>query len=403
MSVAPPRPDPPRHDRPRPTRRPLAVAVRGKGVGQALGRAVTVGGRYGVTPARMLRRLDRLATVLDRYDATATLPITAAAVGRHPRVLDPYVARGIEFAVHGLHHVDHVGVDPAQQLAEVQRACDVLASSGVAVTGFRAPYLRCDDATLAAVRSAGLAYDASPAVHWPLPDTLVTDTYRRGLAFYGATAARDRPVLPWVEDGLVRIPYSLPDDESLVERLRLDPARIAQVWVAMFEQAHAAGALLTVSLHPERIGPCAAGIAAVLDAACARGSAVWVTTLGDVARWWLARTRASVVVEDLGRDGVRVRLRGRADLALVGRGVALPGGRARPDGTATTTAREVVLPVGTRYVDDGAADAGRDPGRDRAPRVWLGRWPGGARSALVVTGDVDALTVGDFAWRLAGR
>jgi len=43
------------------------------------------------------------------------------------------------------------------------------------------------------------------------------------------------------------------------------------------------------------------------------------------------------------------------------------------------------------------------------PLVRLGRWPNGARSALAVTGDVDALTLGDFAirswetrdWRLA--
>ena len=36
------------------------------------------------------------------------------------------------------------------------------------------------------------------------------------------------------------------------------------------------------------------------------------------------------------------------------------------------------------------------------PLVRLGRWPTGAASASV-TGDVDALTIGDYASRLRGR
>ncbi len=35
--------------------------------------------------------------------------------------------------------------------------------------------------------------------------------------------------------------------------------------------------------------------------------------------------------------------------------------------------------------------------------VRLGRWPNGAYSALCVTGDIDALTVWDYALRILGR
>jgi hypothetical protein len=38
----------------------------------------------------------------------------------------------------------------------------------------------------------------------------------------------------------------------------------------------------------------------------------------------------------------------------------------------------------------------------RLPLVRLGRWPNGAKSALVVTGDVDALTIWDYGLRLFG-
>ena len=37
------------------------------------------------------------------------------------------------------------------------------------------------------------------------------------------------------------------------------------------------------------------------------------------------------------------------------------------------------------------------------PLVRLGRWPNGARSALCVTGDIDALTIWDYGSRLFGK
>jgi len=37
------------------------------------------------------------------------------------------------------------------------------------------------------------------------------------------------------------------------------------------------------------------------------------------------------------------------------------------------------------------------------PLVRLGRWPHGARSALSITGDIDALTIWDYGLRFLGR
>jgi hypothetical protein len=55
-----------------------------------------------------------------------------------------------------------------------------------------------------------------------------------------------------------------------------------------------------------------------------------------------------------------------------------------------------------------------NPGRDerplltkieqiQRPLVKLGCWPNGARCALAITGDVDALALWDYVWRLFGR
>ena len=37
------------------------------------------------------------------------------------------------------------------------------------------------------------------------------------------------------------------------------------------------------------------------------------------------------------------------------------------------------------------------------PLVQVGRWPHGAQGALVLSGDVDAITLWDYALRLVGR
>jgi hypothetical protein len=39
----------------------------------------------------------------------------------------------------------------------------------------------------------------------------------------------------------------------------------------------------------------------------------------------------------------------------------------------------------------------------REPLLRVGRWPAGARSALALSGDLDAVTLWDYGLRLAGR
>jgi hypothetical protein len=53
--------------------------------------------------------------------------------------------------------------------------------------------------------------------------------------------------------------------------------------------------------------------------------------------------------------------------------------------------------------DEGPLLRELEPELDRPPLLRMGRWPGGARSALSVTGDVDALTIWDYASRFVGR
>lgn len=375
---------------PRPVRRrsmtgAIGVALRGKGAGALLGRVGSVVGQYGVTTRRMDRRVHRLLAVAARYGCRPTLPVTASVVGSHPAPWAAHLARGAELAVHGLRHVDHLALSAREQHDQVADAVATMVRAGVPVSGFRAPYLRADARTLAAVAAAGLRYDASLAVHWPLDGVRPTDAYRRGLEFYGARPVGDVPALPRWEEGVLRVPYSLPDDESLVDRLGLSPSAIRELWRATFDAAHRSGQLLTLSVHPERVDACGAGIAAVLDAARRPEHRTWVARLDEVATWWTARDRARLEVGRRVDGRVEVRVHGPEGLTVLGRDLGVAGTTPWDDGLERVEGRRVVVPA------------------DRADQLRIAPWPDGARCAVAVTGDVDALTVGDFVRRVAGR
>jgi hypothetical protein len=242
---------------------------------------------------------------------------------------------------------------------------------------------------LVAMRQAGFGFDSSQAVHWDLADSRATPSYRRALEFYGAVSAAEVPSLPTMHEGLVRIPYCLPDDESVVDRLRLSPEEILRLWLRMFDATYERGELMTLGVHPERIGPCAPAIEGVLEAARSRVPEVWIARLGEIARWW--RQRSETVVRVTPRDDRSHRIIVDGPRGITVEVTDTTGRRVHP------SEWRVECHAGDRVrhvlVADGVG----------APSVELGRWPDGARSALAVTGDVDALTIRDYTRRLNGR
>jgi peptidoglycan/xylan/chitin deacetylase (PgdA/CDA1 family) len=273
--------------------RSVLIAARGKGVTRAMRRAGAIATRYGIGPERMDQRIERMVQLLAPFDCAPTLPITASVAARNRSVVEDFAARGVEFAVHGNHHVDHTDLPPGVLRRELARARDALQSSGVATPGFRAPYLRADETTLAAVHETGFDFDSSQAMHWPLAG-VEPPAYRRALEFYGSISAADHAVLPSTVGGLVRIPYCLPDDEAVVDRLRLEPTEISRLWLHVFHQTYERGELLALGVHPERIDACALAIREVLSAAHAKDPPVWIARLGEIARWWRERTATGV-------------------------------------------------------------------------------------------------------------
>jgi hypothetical protein len=234
-------------------------------------------------------------------------------------------------------------------------------------------------------------------------------------------------------DGLVQIPMSIPQDEDMVDRVHLDAASMSRVWRRVLQEARQRRDIVVLCVHPERAALCAAPLDATLGEARGWGD-VWLAPLEDIAAWWRERAGARVSVHAGGDGRWHVAVQGPSRL-VTGRGAEL----LRGSGVLTVTApHKPVIGAGPAWpaptlhrlheagylCEDGAAyRAQRDPryalDLDRAlpadtppdavvrfvaerdtDLVRVQPWPAGYRSCLSVTGDIDAVTLFDFARRM---
>ncbi len=424
----------------------LAMTLQAKGGSGLAARAGTILYRFGATTGRMERCFAAYFDLVDRYGARPTWPITACVLRRHPAVVRRFAGSGVEFAIHGLVHTDHACMSLETQRRSIREAAGIFDGAGVPYTGFRGPYLRFNTATDDVVRELGMRYHSSQAVAFPvLPESIARSpratAYRRALAFYGALDAEHTAVRPRNRAGLIDIPVAMPDDEVMVERLHLGDRDQATVWTSILDLTYRRGDLFTLQLHPERIHDCAHALTAMLDAARRSSPSVWIATLDEIARWWQRRGQAAIRVMPIA-GGWRAAIDGDPDLTLLVRGTAadgadtaawwgadrlagshavrIAGDRAPVVGVSTRTSAAVVaflreegyavaMEVAERdcgawvdepsaSFDEGALLSALDSVAGPLVRLW--RWPSGARSALAITGDIDSITLQDFAMRM---
>jgi hypothetical protein len=216
-------------------------------------------------------------------------------------------------------------------------------------------------------------------------------------------------------------------------------------WLAILAETYRLGELFVLGLHPERIFLCESALIETLRAARALSPAVWIARLDEIDRWWRARANASVHCVRTGERTIRVSVSGPKGLTVLARDVATPASaepwaglyrRVQATDFEITADRRPFIGI-TAHSSPRLASFLRQQGYivepatnglshnltlDRPefspederpllaaiedgdfPLVRLGRWPDGCRSALSVTGDIDALTLWDYGLRLFGR
>jgi hypothetical protein len=261
------------------------------------------------------------------------------------------------------------------------------------------------------------------------------EAYGKGLRLYGTRRAADYPSLPFlVHGGLLDMPASMPDDEAMVDRLALEPAARRAVWLGILDRTYSLGEQFTLILHHERVPMCGEALEAVLARARSYDPPVYVAPMAEIADWWLRRRAQRLTVEPAGEGRYRVTAPRCEGLTVLVRNAetepaAAPWyGMDRLVEAADFAVRSPVAPVISLDVDapaalrefledegyvvgdggglrvEGFTDFAEEDKRrvldlieaSDAPLVRIWRWPNGARSALSVTGDVDAMTLVDF-------
>ncbi len=412
-------------------------------------RTASIFRRFGVTPHKMEAMLNRYVEITREFGCGPTFPITAVTLKRHPNLIKALHERGAEFAIHGYIHVDHKPLSVEEQHAYFKKAVDIFRKCDIPFTGFRAPYLRSNTSTLAALKRLGIAYDSSWVVHWDVVDKTMFEgkawqDYSSLLDFYSAQKSDSCLVLPIYRNGMLVIPVSIPDDEAMVGRLGIrDKAEIARIWQTVFRQTHSRGDLFTVQLHHERVPYCETALRTLLQETKSCDPPVWIATLGEIAEWWEEKQAFTFDISPLraGSWSVKVHCTDRAtvlvrrcttdqpyvdwadDYRCVEAREFVVECLGRPCvGVAPGTAQEAIsflesegylVEATTRpqdyslYFDHLAAFD--ESGRKRlsetiessdASLVRFWRWPHGARSALSITGDVDSITLIDFFMRV---
>lgn len=421
---------------------PLLIATKGKGFLPMLRRGGVIARRYGLSSSKIDHSLALLVKTLRQYASSATIQVTASALASNPSAASIYSRHGLELAIHGLYHVDHSRLSLEHQLDHLQRAREIFRRLHVPVSGFRCPYLRWNRDTLTALTETGFVYDSSQALTLDVVGGLATDAYLRVLEFYGAKSAERYPALPGWSDRLIRVPYCLPDDEALVERLHITDARVmAEIWLAMLDQIYQQGELFTLGLHPERASVCKAALVEVLAEARSRSPGVWVARLDEIAAWFQALRDVAFELhpQENGRYRIKIAAPDRATVLV--RSIHVQADtQPESDNCQKVSSNEFTLMSDKRpiiglapgspvtllsflraqgYLAEFSPDAQAygfyfnrptfNPEDERPllnelergnwPVIRLSRWPDSARCGLAITGDVDAFSIWDYAKR----
>jgi hypothetical protein len=404
--------------------------------------------RYGFTTKRAKQRAVECARLLSDYGSGPTFATPGSVVRKNAKFCRHLHEMGVELAVHGYDHVDFTGLSKAEATRQFRRAADAFSEADVPIDGFRCPYLSCTPAVLDAVPAGMFAYSSNVAIWW---DAGIGTASREGTAifealrrFYAGSSSDAVISRPTIVGELVEIPASLPDDLQLYDGLKVGETGITDAWLAILRETHRRGELFAPLFHPETFEQCRPALQAVLREATQFAPPVWITQLRAVASWWRERGTLAANVDGRGST-VRIDFECPERATLLSRGLNGDSNTRPWDGVYEILVdRTIVVANDSRpfvgvstecapktiafleeegFVVVQGDDAGlsavfldgetlRKHESDVAllaylesfpgPLLRLWRWPDGARSALCVAGDLDALSLGDYLARVIG-
>jgi peptidoglycan/xylan/chitin deacetylase (PgdA/CDA1 family) len=402
--------------------------------------------RYRLSPAHAQERIEEGVTQLAEYGCSPTFPTPGRVVQQYARFIRNLQSRGAEIAVHSYDHVDLRDYPPPRAQEQLLRAVDAFERLGIDVHGFRCPYLSWSDELLDALPTGVFGYSSNAAIQWDTPTTVKADDHGTLFdsinRFYRPQSAWRAVCTPWMRGNLLEIPVCVPDDLQLYDGLHLGPHQVATVWCEILRTTHTRGELFNLLFHPELGAACQESFPTLFREVKRLQPSVWLARLQDVKDWWREKSGFTVACSE-GEEGLHIAFicseratvlyRGLGELdsapPWAGKYHLWHGGTLHvragcrpfiglpPDVSVQTESflleQGYLLDKGasatqcTLYLDEAILCELTDRRAlvdhietSDSPLVRYWPWPNGSRSALSVSGDLDALTLLDYAARL---
>lgn len=362
-------------------------------------------------------------------------------------LVNEYLKLGVEFAVHGHRHINHAKLSYHDLMMDLEEVIRVFKKNNDFWGGFRFPYLKYGKNSMAALKAAGFKWDSSQSVLWEVLDDKEFNGYRRQcyqnmLDQYDYKVASSCISLPRFYDGLLEVPVSLPDDD-LLERIGLKDNKLAgKIWCDILRESHSRGEIFTLQLHPERIYMFKDSLESVIQNAKKLYPGVWISSLGNVYDWWREKNGFGITLTESGSCQYKVQVNCSPRATLLVRSKSSENkefyGYVVEDERRFSLRSEKRPVVGiprdsfpelqnflknegfpfkvtdqeeecSVYLDHFDSFSEKDEMRAleiintcSLPLIRFWRWPNGCKSALSITGDIDALTSIDYFLRFFG-
>lgn len=411
-------------------------------------RAEHIRERYGFSPTNIQSQMERCVSLLEECGGAPTLFASASLVERYPSFFKRLHAHGAEMAVHSYSHVDLRQCLTASAVEQNVHGAKVLRDYGFGARGFRCPYLSCTEELLAALPPGLFEYSSNDAIFWQTPLTDVPESGKPIFDtlehFYHPARFETTVCMPRLRNALVELPVIVPDDLQLLDGLGLDPNRIAEHWSTILAGTHARGEMFDLIFHLELSSLWGERLAMILERTKRLQPRVWVAQLCEVNGWWRDMMRFRVKQEEMG-GRLMLEFQCTSRGSILARGITKAGCSVPWDGVYERLLEPYLeMPaelhpfVGIEHAPPGIMTVLREHGYIVAtgqeahrcsvvltaakiaeltnevelvsfienapgPLVKFNPWPDGAKSALAITGDLDALTLWDYTERLIGR
>jgi peptidoglycan/xylan/chitin deacetylase (PgdA/CDA1 family) len=409
-------------------------------------RAMRLLERYQLSPSRAIQRIDNCLDGLMDLGCSPTFPTPGIVLERYPDFLRRLQEAGAEIAVHGYQHVDLKTYPVNEACQQLLNAVRIFNNNGIKVHGFRCPYLGSSEELLDALPKGLFGYSSNKAIFWntlnlkdSIPVNNIFDTLRN---LYGAEPSLNTINLPQNRPNMLEIPVTMPDDLELLDGLNFTPGEVANTWGQILRQTHQRGELFTLMFHPELASLCEQPFYEVLNEAKLLLPRVWVARLCDISEWWaekgdfrmevtpslvglrldfICSSRATILLKGIKVNGdseawdtsyqrllsdtlevpasprpfigVSGKISEKVNSFLLNQGYILDLTEQAHD--CSIYLDEVILESISSEVQlihyiEGCA----------GPLIRYWRWPNGAKSALSITGDLDALSLLDYLTRI---